>query len=287
LAKFKIQSPVRGGHGRKPLVAMEQLALHSKVDEQIRLALNQFTHAEMLRRWELSKTIAYGRAVTMLFYGPPGVGKTACAEAVAHTLGKRIMVVDYSRMLNCYVGVTPKNIVSAFRQAREDDCVLFWDEADAMFFDRDHADKNWQVQEVNVLLQELEKFEGVCILSTNRKVTLDKALARRISVKIEFSAPAPEQAREIWEKLLPAKMPLAKDVDIGVLSRHPLTGGEIKNVILNAARNAAGRGRRAKVEQGDFLAAIRAELSAKDDGEHRSGRIGFRTDNPSCNRTVI
>lgn len=249
--------------GRRPLVRMEQLALPPKAEQQIRTALAQISSSDMLRRWGVGQTIAYGRAVTMLFYGPPGTGKTACAEAVAHTLGKNIIVADYSKIINCYVGQTPKNIAKAFADARNGDCVLFWDEADALLFDRDDADKNWQVQDVNVLLQEIEKFEGVCILSTNRKGTLDKALARRISVKIEFMPPDATQARQIWQKLLPSKMPLARNVRLEELCAKKLTGGEIKNVILNAARAAAARGRRARVEQADFLAAIRDECEAK------------------------
>ncbi len=188
----------KGSGGRKPLLRMEQLELSPEVRQALELAVNQYACRDVLDSWQLGKTITYGRAVTMLFYGPPGVGKTAAAEAVASTLKKRILVADYSQIQNCWVGQTEKNIAKLFAKAREDDCVLFWDEADAMFFDRETASHNWEVRDVNVLLQELEKFDGVCILSTNRNVELDKALARRISLKIAFKPPTRAQALSIW-----------------------------------------------------------------------------------------
>jgi SpoVK/Ycf46/Vps4 family AAA+-type ATPase len=110
-----------------------------------------------------------------------------------------------------------------------------------MFYDRDSSRYNWEVRDVNVLLQQLEHFEGVCILATNRKITLDKALERRISLKIEFERPGRKERRQIWEKFLPKKLPLARDVDFNQLSEADLAGGEIKNVVLNAARLALQR----------------------------------------------
>ena len=98
----------------------------------------------------------------------------------------KLLVVDYSQIQNCLLGQTEKNIARAFRDARENDAILFWDEADAMFYDRDSTSHNWEVRDVNVLLVEIERFEGICVLATNRKLTLDKALERRISLKVAF-----------------------------------------------------------------------------------------------------
>lgn len=269
--------PLKSRHdcGRTPLVFMDQLVLPKTILEKIDLGLNQFEHAQTLHKWNLASTIPYGTAVTMLFYGPPGVGKTACAEAIANRLGKKILVADYSRILNCYVGETPKNIVRVFRDAQQSGCVLFWDEADAMLFDRDTADKTWQVQEVNVLLQELERFDGLCILSTNRNGTLDKALARRITVKIEFTHPTKEQSRLIWHKLIPNDLPLGADVSLDRLGAYGLTGGEVKNAVLNAARRAAGRGPDAQVCLDDFAYAAEAEIAARGAGDP-GRKIGYR-----------
>jgi AAA+ superfamily predicted ATPase len=265
--------------GRKPLLSLDRLVLAEPVREAISLAANQFSRRDKLDQWELAKAIPYGRAVTLLFSGPPGVGKTAAAEAIANHLGKNILVADYGKIQNLYVGETEKNIEKIFEEAHEGDCLLFWDEADAMLYDRDSADRNWEVRSVNVLLRELEKFDGVCILSTNRTVTLDKALARRISLKVEFEPPTRGQARQIWEKLLPAKMPLGQDVDLDRLARTPLTGGEIKNVVLNAARRAAGRDGNEAVMMEDFLYALKSEEAGKDLSGFSGRRIGFRNEN--------
>lgn len=268
------------GAGRKPLVKMSNMILAEGTMEAIRHAISQISNRNLLyNKWGLKTVIPYGQAVTLLFSGPPGIGKTACAEAIADELGKNIIVADYSALQSCFVGETEKNIVRLFRSASESGCVLFFDECDAMFYDRDSASRNWEVRDVNVLLQELEKFQGVCILSTNRKVTLDKALARRISLKLEFKPPTREQARQIWKKLLPKKLPLNDDVNLDELSRTPLTGGEIKNVVLNAARRAADRGgpkRERKVAMADFLWALEHEVKGKDFSEECRETIGFR-----------
>jgi AAA+ superfamily predicted ATPase len=165
--------------------------------------------------------------------------------------------------------------IPVFREASENRAVLFWDEADAMFFDRDSAYRNWEVREVNVLLQELERFDGVCILCTNRKVTLDPALERRVSIKVEFERPTRTMREQIWRKLVPHKLPLATDVDFQRLAAHDMTGGEIKNAVLNAARIALMRTPRGSVAVADFEQAIAMEVSGRW-AKTASRNIGFR-----------
>ncbi len=252
-----------GSKVRKPLMKFDHLVLSREIVDALQLVSNQFAHRDVFSKWNIKSTFPYGNAIALLFCGPPGVGKTASAEAVASMLGKHILVADYSKIQSSWVGETEKNITGLFREAQDHDCVLFWDEADAMFYDRDSANRNWEVRHVNVLLQELERFDGVCILSTNRDITLDKALARRISLKLHFEPPTRHQVRQIWEKLLPPGMPLAPDVDLDALSLRRLTGGEIKNVVLNAARRASGQGAGAIVTMADFLWALEMEYHGK------------------------
>jgi SpoVK/Ycf46/Vps4 family AAA+-type ATPase len=125
-----------------------------------------------------------------------------------------------------------------------------------------------------VLLTELEKYEGVCILATNRKVSLDPALERRISLKIEFDRPDRTERQQIWRRLIPEKLPLGGDVDVAALAEHDLSGGEIKNAVLNAARLALTRGATGPLTHADFKEAIRLEH----DGRLRADshpKIGF------------
>ena len=114
----------------------------------------------------------------------------------------------------------------------------------------------------------------MCILATNRTTALDPALERRIAIKVHFDRPDPSQRRRIWEKLLPPKMPLAQDVDLVALSQTDLVGGEIKNVILNAARSALQRAETGPVTHADFCKALQMEREGKWKSDGRS-RIGF------------
>lgn len=260
---------------RHPHMRLDQLVLAPGVRQALDMAMAQARHGrQFLDEWGLGEVITYGRAVTLLFAGPPGVGKTACAEGLAHALDMPIMVADFSEIQNCYVGKTEKNIVRAFREAARNGAVLFWDEADAMFFDRDDAEQSWEVRHVNVLLQELEKFEGVCVLATNRNVALDKAVARRITLKVNFDRPDHTARRAIWQKMLPPKLPLADDVDLDAIAIHDLTGGEIKNIILNAARLAMLADPPANVlGRAELERAIELEQTGRPSGDTR--RIGF------------
>ncbi|MFC2171755.1 ATP-binding protein [Acidobacteriota bacterium] len=278
LVGFDRQKIKRRGGGtwiKDPRTSMSQLVLSREVQKALHMAMSQVRHSSrLIEDWGLGRAIPYGRAVSLMFSGPPGVGKTACAEALARELGKPILVADYSQIQNCLVGNTEKNIVRTFMEARRHDAVLFWDEADAMFFDRDDARHTWEVRDVNVLLAELERFEGVCILATNRRISLDKALERRITLKVEFEPPDRKARHAIWKKLLPPEMPLSKYLNIQRLSEPRLTGGEIKNVVLNAARLALGRNARGPVMMHDFARAIEMERPGVWCTEEKKG-IGF------------
>ncbi|MCX7934470.1 MAG: ATP-binding protein [Planctomycetota bacterium] len=262
---------------RLPQVQFEQLVLHDDIKQAIEIALTQISRQEtFLKKWGIGRVITYGHGLVMLFAGPPGVGKTATAEAIAHRLGKPIIVADYAQIQSCWVGEIEKNIRRIFRLAREEDAVLFWDEADAIFYDRENAVRTWETREVNVLLQEIERFSGVCILATNRPVFLDSALERRLALRLTFRPPTPSMVRQIWERLIPPELPLAEDVNLDEISQTAcLTGGEIKNALLNASRRALLRGEDSKVTRDDFLWAIEMEMNNRLNRD-AGPRIGYR-----------
>jgi AAA+ superfamily predicted ATPase len=258
----------------EPRFSFADVVLPEAQKKSIEIALSQQLHHEIIfNTWGFAKNFPYGSALTMLFSGPPGTGKTMMAEAIAHTLQQKLLIANYSQIQNLYVGETEKRIVAAFKKAQQENGVLLWDEADAMFYSRNMAQSSWECRDVNIILQELERFHGVVILTTNRKVALDHALERRISLKVEFGMPDSEQREQIWKRLIPREAPLAADVDCHMLAeKYAVSGGIIKNAILHAARHAAYRGS-AQITMSDFVSAIEMELEGGWNKAH--GPIGF------------
>lgn len=256
-----------------PRFSLSEVVLPEAQKKHIEIALSQQLNRDLIfKEWGFGKNIPYGNSLTMLFSGPPGTGKTMLAEAIAHSLQKKLLIANYAQIHNLYVGETEKRIVAVFRKAREEQEVLLWDEADSMFFSRDIARNSWEYRDVNILLQELEKFPGVVILTTNRKIALDWALERRIAVKLEFEMPGVKEREAIWKSLIPKEAPLAQDVDFGRLAeKFPVSGGIIKNAVLHAARYAAYR-KSAVITMEDFRHGM--ELETTSSWESRD-KIGF------------
>jgi adenylate kinase family enzyme len=229
---------------RKPRVSFDQLVLDPEIVRRIDDAIWLAGNAERVYRdYGLGSSIAYGRAVTMLFYGAPGTGKTATAEAIAHKLGKDIAVARYSQIVDMFFGESEKNLTEAFRVAREADCVLLFDEADTLFSRRltevRPSDRHYN-NLVNILMQEIENHEGVVILTTNRQTAIDEAFERRLLLKLEFPEPGPKARAAIWRSLLSRCPRLADDVDFEELGRRlPMSGGKIKNAVQCAVAEAA------------------------------------------------
>src|SRR5688572_15859651 len=150
-------------------------------------------HNLIFERWGLGERHVSGRGLAFNFAGPPGTGKTICAEALAHELGRKLLVVDYAQAESMWYGETPKNIASTFRAAAEQNAVLFFDEADAIATRRSSGsplphDRENNVT-INVLLRELEAFNGIVIFATNLAANFDPAFERRIRTHVLFEMP--------------------------------------------------------------------------------------------------
>jgi SpoVK/Ycf46/Vps4 family AAA+-type ATPase len=201
-------------------------------------------HDLIFRQWGLAERHSTGLGLAFHFAGPPGTGKTICAEALAHTLDRRLLVVRYSELESRWVGQTAKHVASVFEAAEDQDAVLFFDEADAIAGRRFTAMQAAVDREanavVNVLLHELERFPGVVIFATNLAANMDPAFERRIRTHILFAMPNAEERERIWRvQLHPRKTPLADDVDFRALAEaYPRSGGDIKNAVLKAAQIA-------------------------------------------------
>ncbi len=251
----------------EPRFTLEDVVLSPKSQEAIQDALVELRDKYLLfERWGLSRVIRKQKGLSMLFAGPPGTGKTMTAEAIAHAMGKPLMIVNYAQLENMWVGETEKNVEKVFRESASQDAVLFFDEADAVFYRRGQTAAPWANRDVNVLLSHLEDFPGVVILATNMAMAMDQALDRRIDIAIEFEFPDAKMREEIFVKTMPAVAPLAEDVDFGELARkYPLSGGHILNVVRQAMRYAARRdGVVGRITMADLKRAASREMAKSD-----------------------
>lgn len=220
---------------------LDKLILDQTVKEEIIAVLRQHENSKKIfEEWGLGETIEYGKGMTFLFWGGPGTGKTFGANCIAKALGKELLIIGAAEIQTSEPGGANRAIQEAFKAAGKKK-ILFIDECDSLIFDR----KNLGMvlgSEVNTLLTEIEKSEGVVILATNRISDMDAALERRMSLIIEFPHPTFSQRLDIWKNIIPSKMPLDKDVDLEIIAKVKLTGGLIKNVLLQTARLAVSEG---------------------------------------------
>jgi SpoVK/Ycf46/Vps4 family AAA+-type ATPase len=222
--------------------------------------------------WGLGQRHPTGTALAFNFAGPSGTGKTICAEAIAHELSKRLLLVRYAELESVWFGETPKNVATVFRMAQEEEAVLFFDEADAIAArrstDTSHGLQRESNTTVNVLLQELERFDGVVIFATNLAANFDPAFERRIRTHVLFELPGVEEREQIWRVQLHRRTPLAGDVDFKELAeRYAVSGGDIRNAVLKAALAAAaetGPDDLKRIHQRHFVRGMEDVLAAKD-----------------------
>lgn len=218
---------------------LDPLIIAEDVKQEIISILKQSKHAKLIfDEWGLGETIEYGKGMTMLFFGGPGTGKTWAANCISKATNRELLIVNAANIQTSEPGGANRNIEQAFTTATEQNKVLFMDECDSLITTRGDVGMILS-SEINTLLTQIEKFEGICILATNRADSLDEALERRIALIVEFPDPNFAARKQIWQTLVPKKMPLGKDVNFDKLAEYALTGGQIKNVVLQAARLAA------------------------------------------------
>ena len=194
-------------------------------------------------KWGFGGKVGRGLGVVALFSGPPGTGKTMAAGLVARDLGAELYQVDLSKIVSKWIGETERNLAALFDAAEAGHAILLFDEADALFGKRTQvtsSNDRHANQEVNYLLQRLESFTGVCLLTTNFEVSLDDAFKRRIAVHVKFPMPEVDERRDLWRALLPRETPVNGELDTDSLAdRFEMSGGYIRNAMLRAAFVAA------------------------------------------------
>jgi SpoVK/Ycf46/Vps4 family AAA+-type ATPase len=256
-----------------PRLTFDDVILPPETRRALEQALTQVRrHALIFREWGLGERHATGLGLVFNFAGPPGTGKTICAEAVAHALGRRLLVVRYAEVESMWLGETPKNITDLFRTARDENAVLLFDEADSITSRRSTSPDLGVSRElnavVNVLLKELDSFRGVVIFATNLAANFDPAFERRIRSQVLFEMPTAAERDQIWRvQVHPRLTPLHDDVDFRSLAeRYEATGGDIRNAVLKAATMAAlepGDDASRTIRQAHFEAGIRDVMDGK------------------------
>ena len=223
------------------------------------IALQVRNRTTVYEHWGFARKSARGLGISALFAGPSGTGKTMAAEVLANELGLDLYRIDLSQVVSKYIGETEKNLRRVFDAAEEGGSILLFDEADSLFGKRsevkDSHDRYANI-EVSYLLQRMETYRGLAILTTNMKSALDGAFLRRLRFVVQFPFPDHEQRAEIWKRIFPAAAPI-EDLDLAALARLNVAGGNIRNIALNASFLAAGS--RSSVSMRHLLQAARSE----------------------------
>lgn len=226
----------------EPLADWEDLVLPEAQKEILKeIAMQVKQRTKVYEEWGFAAASSRGLGISALFTGESGTGKTMASEVLANELQVDLYRIDLSQVVNKYIGETEKNLKRIFDAAEEGGAILLFDEADALFGKRsdvkDSHDRYSNI-EVSYLLQRMEAYRGLAILTTNMKGALDKAFLRRIRFVVQFPFPNASQRAEIWRRIFPTSTP-TEDLDVEKLARLNIPGGNIKNIALNAAFIAA------------------------------------------------
>ena len=246
----------------EPAATWDDLVLPTRQKDILRqIAVHVRQRTKVYQCWGFASKGSRGLGISALFAGPSGTGKTMAAEVLAHDLRLDLYRIDLSQVVSKYIGETERNLRRVFDAAEEGAAVLLFDEADALFGKRsevkDSHDRYANI-EVSYLLQRMEAYRGLAILTSNRKNALDQAFLRRIRFVADFPFPDHEQRAQIWSRVFPALTPTS-NLRMDRLARLNATGGHIRNIALGAAFLAADAGE--PVQMGHLLSAARSEFA--------------------------
>ena len=234
----------------EPKKSLDDVVLNDKTKKTLDLLLRQVDKkvVDKLKKWGI-KEKKKGIDARIIFYGAAGTGKTITALALAKSLKKQVLSFDCSKILSMYVGESEKNVRKIFDEYKElsiktkTEPVLLLNEADQFLSNRvsgqiSGSDKMHN-QMQNIFLEQIERFDGILVATTNLLDSIDKAFSRRFNYKIEFLKPEKNQRKTLWEKLLPKNLPLEDSFDLDKLAKSKLTGGQIEMIVKNTAYKLA------------------------------------------------
>ncbi|MEZ3114904.1 AAA family ATPase [Halobaculum sp. MBLA0147] len=225
-----------------PDATWDEVVLTDDTEAELQEVAARVRHrGTVYEQWGFEERFSRGAGVVALFAGPSGTGKTLSAEVIAADAGMDLYKIDLSSVVSKYIGETEENLERIFDAARDSNAILLFDEADAVFGQRagvsDATDRYANV-EVNYLLQRIESYDGVVLLTTNNESQMDDAFVRRIHQTVQFERPQERQRESIWHVMFPEDTP-TEDIDYAFLSQFDMPGGNIRNVAQTAAVLAA------------------------------------------------
>ncbi|RHY56395.1 hypothetical protein DYB30_002202 [Aphanomyces astaci] len=239
----EINELVEGSDLYNPKVQLSQVVLPDEYKQTILSTVTAYEHFRTYRKTSgLDQTLTYGTGLVLLLCGASGTGKTMTVNAVAHHLKKRVLLVDFPSLQGKASqdrgGECDADLRGLFREADMSNAILFFDECESIFKQREMGGDRL----LNALLTEMERYEGIVFLATNRPFDLDEAMHRRITAVFEYKAPDHIQRREIWRVLVSDKLKCCPEIDWEAIAlKYELSGGFIKNAILSALLKAIGR----------------------------------------------
>jgi len=265
----------------EPVTSLENVVLNPATEKTLQNLMRQLDKEVIsrLHQWGVKDKKA-GIDARIIFYGPPGTGKTLTAHSLSRSLKRQVLSFDCSKILSMYIGESEKNVRKIFdtyadltRQTKTEP-ILLLNEADQFLASRSSgvgssADQMHN-QMQNIFLEQIEKFQGILIATTNLLENIDKAFSRRFNYKIEFKKPDQKQRLELWTMMLPKNAPYESGFDVSKLGSHPLTGGQINLIVKNTAYNVATR-ENAIFRLGDFEEEITKEKQGNFDSEKSVG----------------
>jgi AAA+ superfamily predicted ATPase len=259
--KKKINVPCGMLEEPDKFITMDDLIIPQKQKEILERICYHVRHEKKVYYdWGMDEKYRYGKGTPVLFAGPPGTGKTMAAHVLSNMLDIPLYKIDLSQVSDKYIGETEKHLQKVFEFADENETLLFFDEADALFGKRSEVKESkdrYANMEISYILQRIEQFDGIAILATNLRDNMDSAFIRRMKYIVDFPMPDACMREQIWRNSFAGGVPMG-EIDFEYLARQfELSGGNIKNIILTATFLAAGRDE--KVEMSHIFESVENE----------------------------